>query len=128
MTLYRLDCTAGIIEHDYDCHMNLRQACEVRLRMIDMGCAGKDSIFVVHHFSHNGGAVYDDFCAGCRRKRLPCFIRRHGGRVLKPIFLQNSRKLEDIYKDLLKDILNKITAACSFYSMRHIFGFVFRLF
>ena len=29
--------------------------------MIDMGCAGKDSIFVVHHFSHNGGAVYDDF-------------------------------------------------------------------
>ena len=59
--LVSLDCTAGIIEHDYDCHMNLRQACEVRLRMIDMGCAGKDSIFVVHHFSHNGGAVYDDF-------------------------------------------------------------------
>lgn len=59
--LVSLDCTAGLIEVDYDCHMNLRQAAEVKARLIDMGCADRDTVFVVHHFSHNGGAVYDDF-------------------------------------------------------------------
>lgn len=56
-----LDCTAGNTEVDYDCHMNLREDAEVKERLIQMGCADEKTIFYVHHFSHNGGAVYDDF-------------------------------------------------------------------
>lgn len=60
-SLVSLDCTAGNIEVDYDCHMNLRQDAEVKKRLLDMGCADANTIFYVHHFSHNCGAVYDDF-------------------------------------------------------------------
>ena len=60
-SLVSLDCTAGIVEQDYDCHMNLRQAATVKDRLLEMGCADSKTVFVVHHFSHNGGAVYEDF-------------------------------------------------------------------
>lgn len=60
-SLVSLDCTAGNIEVDYDCHMNLRQDAEVKARLIDMGCADRNTVFYTHHFSHNGGAVYEDF-------------------------------------------------------------------
>lgn len=59
--LVSLDCTGGIIDIDYDSHMNLKRACYVKQRLVEMGCADSSTVFVLHHFSHNGGAVYDDF-------------------------------------------------------------------
>lgn len=58
--LVSLDCTGGIAELRSDRHMNLHNACIVKDRLIDIGCADKSTIFVLHHFSHNGCAVYDD--------------------------------------------------------------------
>ena len=58
--LVSLDCTGGIAELRSDRHMNLKNCCIVKDRLIDIGCADKNTIFVLHHFSHNGCAVYDD--------------------------------------------------------------------
>lgn len=56
-----LDCT-GIIREKYrEHHMSLEANVEVRDRLIEIGCADENTIFCVHHFSHNGGVVYDDF-------------------------------------------------------------------
>lgn len=59
--LVSLDCTGGIIDIDYDCHMNFKMNLEMRERLLKIGVADEKTIFVSHHFSHNGGAVYDDF-------------------------------------------------------------------
>ncbi len=58
--LVSLDCTAGAVPMNYDSHMNLERCVGVKNRLIQMGCADEKTVFVLHHFSHNGGAVYDD--------------------------------------------------------------------
>ncbi len=59
--LVSLDCTGGITDKDYGYHMNLNSAIYVKQRLLEIGCADNSTLFVLHHFSHNGGAVYDDF-------------------------------------------------------------------
>lgn len=59
--LISLDCTGGALAVNYDFHMNLDKVCSVRERLLKQGNADDKTIFVLHHFSHNGGAVYDDF-------------------------------------------------------------------
>lgn len=59
-SLVSLDCTAGIMPMEYDSHMNLERCAAVKNRLVEMGCADSKTVFVLHHFSHNGGAVYDD--------------------------------------------------------------------
>lgn len=62
LNLVSLDCTEGAAEADAIGHMNLRQCETVRDRLLAIGAATKDTIFVLNHFSHNGGTtVYDDF-------------------------------------------------------------------
>ena len=52
----------GIIDIDYlHAHFNLKACVEMKERFIKEGFADDNTIFVLHHFSHNGGAVYDDF-------------------------------------------------------------------
>ncbi len=46
---------------DHDCHMTFSQNIQVRDRLLTL-CADADTRFVLNHFSHNGGAVYEDFC------------------------------------------------------------------
>lgn len=59
--LISLDCTGGIAKKmSSERHMNLERTCVVKDRLIDMGCADKNTIFVLHHFSHNGQIIYDD--------------------------------------------------------------------
>lgn len=59
--LVSLDCTSGIMPMNYDTHMNVERACIVKDRLFKQGNADSNTIFVLNHFSHNGGAVYDDF-------------------------------------------------------------------
>lgn len=60
--LVTLDCTEGHRDIHYNTHMNLEQNIKVRDRMLEMGCADKDTKFYCNHFSHNGGHVlYDEF-------------------------------------------------------------------
>lgn len=54
-----LDCTAGITESRHG-HMGLSVTAEVKDRLIKMGCADKETIFCLNHFSHNGKAIYDE--------------------------------------------------------------------
>lgn len=60
-SLVSLDCTAGIINHGYTVHMNFEQNILTKQRLIEIGCADENTVFICHHFSHNCGAVYDDF-------------------------------------------------------------------
>lgn len=66
--LVSLDCTAGIMPMNYDNHMNLERCAEVKARLVEMGCADEKTVFVLHHFSHNGGAVYDELVLVAKEK------------------------------------------------------------
>ncbi len=57
--LISLDCTAGLQKEHGEHHMNLDTCSKVRDRLISMGCADNRTVFVLHHFSHNGLASYD---------------------------------------------------------------------
>ena len=57
--LVSLDCTVAlskVCNH----HMNIEACKEVRQKLISLGCADSSTTFVLHHFSHNCGASYDD--------------------------------------------------------------------
>ena len=40
--------------------MGLPAAIQVRERLQDMGCVNNDTICFLNHFSHNGGATFED--------------------------------------------------------------------
>lgn len=58
--LVSLDCTGMLMPWNEN-HMGLDANEEVRKRLFELGCADESTIFIVHHFSHNGGFTYDDF-------------------------------------------------------------------
>lgn len=60
--LVSLDCTNACLPMTYIGHMGLTENARVRSRMIEMGIADENTVFVCNHFSHNGtNVVYDDF-------------------------------------------------------------------
>lgn len=62
INLISLDCTEGTNQSKYIGHMNLERCVALRERLKEIGVADDKTIFVLHHFSHNGGnALYDDF-------------------------------------------------------------------
>jgi phosphoribosyl 1,2-cyclic phosphate phosphodiesterase len=56
--LVSLDCTS-MYHNDGGGHMGLPNNAEVRGRLRDMGAADGGTVFVVNHFSHNGGLNHD---------------------------------------------------------------------
>lgn len=57
-----LDCTNACKPMTYVGHMGFAENLKVRDRMLEMGLADENTLFVSHHFSHNGhNVVYDDF-------------------------------------------------------------------
>ncbi len=61
LDLVSLDCTAGLLKGWRDYHMGFDINLEVRDRLKSQGNTNRNTIFVAHHFSHNGGANYCDF-------------------------------------------------------------------
>ncbi len=56
-----LDCTMGIADcKNHAHHMNVDTCVSVKERLINTGCADKKTIFILHHFSHNGHLSYDE--------------------------------------------------------------------
>lgn len=55
-----LDCTAGLLEGWRNGHMGLDSCTETANRLKEQGNAGRDTVFCVNHFSHNGMATYDE--------------------------------------------------------------------
>ena len=60
--LISLDCT-GITQNGWrDGHMSLDTNSEVQERLCTLDCVDDKTIVVIHHFSHNGGPIYDELC------------------------------------------------------------------
>jgi len=60
--LVSLDCTNACLPLRYIGHMGLPENVQVRDRMLEMGIADADTVFICNHYSHNGThVVYDDF-------------------------------------------------------------------
>ena len=60
--LISLDCTEADKPIRYVGHMNLERCVAMRKRLMEIGMADKSTIFVLNHFSHNGGQVlYEEF-------------------------------------------------------------------
>jgi len=57
--LISLDCTFGKIK-DGGNHMGLLDIIEMKERLTSAGCLKSDTRIVLNHFSHNGGAGYDE--------------------------------------------------------------------
>ncbi len=58
-------------------HMSLAENVRVRDRLLSLGCAGADTVFIANHFSHNGLSVfYDDFVPAAAREG---FLVSHDG-------------------------------------------------
>ena len=59
-----LDCTFGCRDVVGGGHMGFSGNLAVRDRMLEIGLADERTLFISHHFSHNGvNVVYDDFVA-----------------------------------------------------------------
>jgi phosphoribosyl 1,2-cyclic phosphate phosphodiesterase len=41
-------------------HMNIEMVLKVKRRLFDMGCADKDTLFIMNHFSHNGRLMHHE--------------------------------------------------------------------
>ncbi len=58
-----LDCTGGLYAQYEHGHMGT-DACEkMRAKLIANGLADERTVFCLNHFSHNGGAIYDEISA-----------------------------------------------------------------
>lgn len=55
-----LDCTQAMDGVTYNWHMCVKACCDVKDRLLKNNNADDNTIFVLNHFSHNGGIVYDD--------------------------------------------------------------------
>ena len=54
-----LDTTNGMLDGRRG-HMGIEVCGEVKARLIETGAADDKTIFCLHHFSHNGGKIYDE--------------------------------------------------------------------
>ena len=57
--LVSLDCTSVMKDYAVNNHMGLKACCSVKDRLLNKN-ADDQTIFILNHFSHNGGYVYDD--------------------------------------------------------------------
>jgi phosphoribosyl 1,2-cyclic phosphate phosphodiesterase len=62
-----LDCTS-MYHNDGGGHMGLPNNVEVRGRLYDLGAADKGTVFVVNHFSHNGGLNHEDLSKAAEKE------------------------------------------------------------
>ena len=60
--LISLDCT-NIVGDGRRGHMGVSACREVKARLLELGAADENTVFVLNHFSHNGKTVYDDLAA-----------------------------------------------------------------
>ncbi len=54
-----LDCTSILNEKAYTNHMGIKACCDVKERLLKTN-ADENTVFCLHHFSHNGKLIYDE--------------------------------------------------------------------
>lgn len=57
--LVSLDCTT-LLEKDGANHMGIEDVLEVKQRLLDLDCADASTVWVITHFSHNGGILHEE--------------------------------------------------------------------
>ena len=55
-----MDCTEILNNCQYPYHMDLGKNVKLKKMLIDRGICDENTLFLCHHFSHNGKASYDD--------------------------------------------------------------------
>ena len=63
-----LDCTGGLYAQYERGHMGTNACEKVKARMIAEGLADDKTVFCLNHFSHNGGAIYDEIAPAMGEK------------------------------------------------------------
>lgn len=66
LSLVSLDCTSQK-ERDGGYHMGLLDAAEQKEKLLERGLADENTIWVVNHFSHNGGWLHEEVDAQAHR-------------------------------------------------------------
>lgn len=61
LSLVSLDCTM-MRARDGNNHMGLLDAAEQKEKLLRLGIADEHTLWVVNHFSHNGGWLHDELC------------------------------------------------------------------
>lgn len=59
--LVSFDCTNVFLDYRGN-HMGIKENAEVKDMLIKWGLCDEKTIFVVNHFSHNGGATHEELC------------------------------------------------------------------
>lgn len=78
VTMVSLDCTNGVLEMDYIGHMGISDNLRMKEKLISIGTADENTIFISNHFSHNGVAPYEEL-----QKRLPGFLVSYDGMTVE---------------------------------------------
>lgn len=61
LTLVSLDCTSGPLENGpQGGHMGVPDNIVVKQTLLSLGAADENTTFILNHFSHNGGMLYDE--------------------------------------------------------------------
>ena len=76
--LISLDCTNGKLHCDYVGHMGADDDLRMREKLLANGAADEHTVFVAHHFSHNGLLPYEEM-----EKLLPGFIVSYDGLTIE---------------------------------------------
>ena len=77
MDLISLDCTGGAWHYDYSGwvgHMSSEGCLNMRKKLIAIGAADENTVFVAQHFSHNGYTTFEDI-----QRITPGFIVSYDG-------------------------------------------------
>lgn len=81
MAVASLDCTEGTAPIEYGGHMNLKRCKAFRETLLQLGAADENTVFVLNHFSHNGGnALYDELAPIAEKEG---FITSYDGMTLE---------------------------------------------
>ena len=64
--LVSLDCTLAA-HKDGNNHMGIADCIELRQRFISTGASDAKTVFVLNHFSHNGGLNHDELCKAAEK-------------------------------------------------------------
>lgn len=62
-----LDCTSVMKDYAVSNHMGLKACCDVREELLKNN-ADENTVFILNHFSHNGGYIYDDLVTVAKEK------------------------------------------------------------
>ena len=78
LSMVSLDCTNGVLELDYIGHMGISDNIRMKEKLLAIGAADEDTVFIANHFSHNGLVPHEEM-----EQRLPGFLVSYDGREVE---------------------------------------------